>query len=68
MRMEDVREMAKALGVKSARLKKTELIRAIQTAEGNFPCFGTASGYCDQSDCAFRDDCLGQLQGQEGEA
>lgn len=68
MRMEDVREMAKALGVKSARMKKTELIRAIQTAEGNFPCFGTASGYCDQSGCAFRDDCLGPLQSQEGEA
>lgn len=68
MRMEDIREMAKALGVRSARMKKTELIRAVQIAEGNFPCFATASGYCDQLGCAFREDCLSSLQGQEGEA
>lgn len=68
MRMEEIREMAKALGVKAAKMKKTELIRAVQAAEGNFQCFGTATGYCDQYGCAFRDDCLGPWQGQEGEA
>ncbi|MBI5345069.1 MAG: SAP domain-containing protein, partial [Deltaproteobacteria bacterium] len=34
------------------------LVRAIQTKEGNFPCFGTAEVYCDQLNCSFRDDCL----------
>lgn len=39
-------------------LKKVEMIRAIQRAEGNFDCFGTASNYCDQLSSLFRQDCL----------
>ncbi len=54
----EVRKMAKDLGVKVGRVKKVELIREIQRREGNFPCFGTAEGYCDRYDCAFRSDCL----------
>ncbi len=58
MRMEEVREMAKALGLKTARMKKVDIIREIQKAEGNFPCFGTAIDFCDQTACLFRKDCL----------
>ncbi|MBI1912172.1 MAG: SAP domain-containing protein [Deltaproteobacteria bacterium] len=58
MLMEDVREKAKTLGIKTARRKKNDLIREIQAAEGNFPCFGTATDYCDQFECCFRGDCL----------
>jgi hypothetical protein len=53
-----VRQVAKELGVKTARMKKEEIIRKIQETEGNFPCFGTAEEYCDQFDCRWRDDCL----------
>ena len=38
--------------------EKDNLVHAIQTAEGNFPCFGTAKDYCDQLVCCFRDNCL----------
>jgi len=59
MRMDEVREKAKKLGLKTARMKKEDLIRAVQAAEGNFPCFGTASdGICDQTGCCWSDDCL----------
>ena len=58
MTMKEVKEMAKALGLKAGKLKKAELIRDIQVKEGNFPCFGTAEGYCDQMACTFREDCL----------
>lgn len=58
MRMIDVREKAKKMGLKTSRMKKEDIIRAIQTAEGNFPCFGTASAYCDQEGCCWQDDCL----------
>lgn len=58
MQMDEVRARAKSLGVKTARTKKVEIIRAIQRAEGNFPCFGTTDGYCDRLDCCFREDCL----------
>jgi len=50
--------MAKELGIKTTGLKKVEMIKAIQRAEGNFDCFGTASNYCDQMSCLFRQDCL----------
>lgn len=58
MRMEEVRRKAKELGLKTARMKKEDLIRAVQAAEGNFPCFGTADGSCDQTLCCWIDDCL----------
>ena len=59
MKIQKVRSIAKEMGVKSARMSKGEIIRAIQEAEGNFPCFGTAlDGHCDREDCAWKEDCL----------
>lgn len=59
MKIEKIKTIAKAKGVKAGNLKKPELIQAIQRAEGNFDCFGSAtSGYCDQTGCLWRDDCV----------
>ena len=58
MNMNELKKMAKGLGIKLSNKKKTELIHAIQIAEGHFDCFGKAEGYCDQENCSFRDDCL----------
>lgn len=59
MKMPEIREMAKGLGVKTSRMSKLNLVRAVQTAEGNFACFATPeAGECDQLDCIWRDDCL----------
>ncbi len=59
MKMQEVREKAKALGMKKTfGLSKTELIRQIQKTEGNFDCFRTAKDYCDQFQCCFREDCI----------
>jgi len=59
MKIQKVRAIAKENGVKSAGMTKGEIIRAIQEAEGNFPCFGTArDGHCDQGDCAWKEYCL----------
>lgn len=61
MRIDEVREKAKNYGIKTSRRKKEEIIRAVQAAEGNFPCFGTASeGSCDQAGCCWSEDCLGR--------
>jgi hypothetical protein len=60
MKMQEIREKAKTLGV-SIRVgtSKAEAIRAIQRAEGNFDCFGTPQGGdCSQEACLFRKDCL----------
>ena len=58
MKMQAVRDIAKRFEIKSGRRNKAELVRSIQRAEGNFPCFGTANGQCDQTDCLWRSDCL----------
>jgi len=41
----------------------THLIRSVQRIEGNPACFGTAKGYCDRKNCAWRDYCLGKIEG-----
>ncbi len=55
----DIKKKAKKINLQPGNMNKIELIRAIQTAEGNFPCFKTASnGRCDQHGCCWRDDCV----------
>lgn len=59
MKIADIRKRAKELGVKSSRMKKVDLIRSIQVAEDNIPCFGTERvQYCGEEGCLWRDDCL----------
>lgn len=58
MKMQEIRSMAKQLGINSYGKARTDLIHQIQRAEGNYECFGTAGDYCDQSGCCFRAICL----------
>ena len=58
MTMPKIKAKAKKLGLTPGKMKKTELIHSIQTAEQNSPCYGTSNGYCDQSECCFLDDCV----------
>lgn len=59
MNMQVIRETAKTRGVSPGKLGKIELVRTLQREEGNFDCFSKAySGYCDQSACLWREDCL----------
>lgn len=58
MKMTEVRDKAKSVGIDPGKMKKTELIRAIQTAEGFNACFGTGTGDCPYVDCCFRFDCV----------
>jgi hypothetical protein len=57
MTLTQIRDKARSLGVKNySRLRKTELIRAIQEKEGNSPCYQTFSD-CRQHDCLWMPDC-----------
>jgi hypothetical protein len=60
MKLQEVHAIARAKGIKMSNQKdQTLLIREIQKAEGNYPCYGTAtSGICDQAGCLWRKDCL----------
>ena len=62
MKMQEVRERAKRLGINSFGKRKDDLIREIQRSEGNFDCFGSAQDHCDQADCCFRSLCLGDSE------
>lgn len=58
MKLEEIKTMAKTLGVAPGKMKKAELIRAIQLAEENPCCFETAQAEsCGQSACLWRRDC-----------
>ena len=58
MKIEEIRVIAKQMGVKMGKMKKGEIIRAIQEAEGNPICFDTAKAdACGQARCLWRDDC-----------
>lgn len=58
MKLEEIKKIAKLHDIKAGKLKKTELVRAIQAAEGNDTCFesGKASE-CGQAGCLWRADC-----------
>ncbi|WP_432822099.1 SAP domain-containing protein [Trichloromonas sp.] len=58
MKMEEIKAVARVRGVKSGRMKKAELVRAIQQAEGNNQCFVTGQAdRCGQYECLWREDC-----------
>lgn len=66
MNMTDIKAKAKELGVQIGKLGKEDLIKAIQTKEGNFPCFGTAKEYCSEKLCAWREACLPAKKSSKG--
>ena len=58
MKLQEVRKIAKKMGLETAKLTKDELIRAIQVEEGNILCFGIGkASECGQSMCLWRGDC-----------
>lgn len=58
MKLEKIREVAAAHGLKGGKMKKAELVRAIQAAEGNAACFDTGNAAeCGQERCLWREDC-----------
>lgn len=65
MKFQEIQKMAKALGINSFGMRKTDLIRAIQRKEGNPECYGTERvEYCRELSCLWREDCIA-LQTQE---
>ena len=57
MKLEEIRSIARSHSIKPGRLTKTALIRSIQSREGNFDCFATASDViCDKDGCNWRKD------------
>jgi hypothetical protein len=59
MLVSQIQQQANDLGIRGAKMRKGDLIRAIQSAEGNAACFGAEWRFsCSQMDCTWREDCL----------
>ena len=58
MKVEEIQTIAKLHSIKVGKMKKSDLVRAIQKAEWNEQCFATgASALCGQKACLWREDC-----------
>ena len=59
MNFNEIKKMAKDMGLKTAGMKKIDLVRAIQRAENNIDCYGTERvKTCHEDACLWRNDCL----------
>jgi hypothetical protein len=58
LKMPEIKDKARGLGITPGKMKKAELIHSVQTAEGYSSCFGYSSGSCENDDCCFMPDCL----------
>jgi Rho termination factor-like protein len=58
MNITEIKTIAKEQGIKTTKMTKGELIKAIQTVEGNRDCFGEAMHvHCEQTECLWYGDC-----------
>jgi len=58
MKLEEIKTIAKQHDIKAGRMKKADLVRAIQLAEKNDVCFETGqAAVCGQEMCLWRADC-----------
>jgi len=66
MNLTEVRKKAAELGIESAplkRMKKAEIVHAIQSAEGHTSCYGTRADGCPHLMCCFMTDCYKEASG-----
>ena len=57
-KLQEVRNIARKMGIDTRNVNMTELIRAIQRAEGNKDCYMSAHVLtCSEKDCLWREDC-----------
>jgi hypothetical protein len=58
MKIDEIKQIAKHHSIKVGKASKSELICAIQQAEGNQSCFASNSATtCEQHACLWRADC-----------
>lgn len=58
MKITDIKEIARQYNIKVGKTTKSGLVRSIQQAEGNQPCFSSnLSAECNQHSCIWLEDC-----------
>lgn len=62
MKLEEINRIALLKGINPCGRPKWEVVRLIQIAEGNKPCYGINHFECKHVDCFWRSDCLGKVR------
>ena len=58
MKVQEIKEIARQKNLDVKNMKKSDIVRAIQQAEGNTDCYYTGNAEkCGQSNCLWREDC-----------
>ena len=58
MKLDAIKKIASQHDIKAGKMRKAELVRSIQSAEGNEACFETGrAAACAQDACLWREDC-----------
>lgn len=58
MKIQEIKEIAQKMEIAAGKMKKADLIHAIQKKEGNRECFETGTAHkCGQPNCLWRVDC-----------
>jgi hypothetical protein len=58
MKLDEIKEIANQHNIKVGKMKKADLVRAIQESEANETCFETGkANTCGQDSCLWREDC-----------
>jgi len=59
MNFNEIKKIAKGMGINTYGMKKTDVIKSIQRAENNIDCYGTRRvEVCNEDTCLWRIDCL----------
>ena len=59
MNFNEIRKKAKGMDINTYKMKKFEVIRAIQQAENNIECYNTPRvENCSEHACLWRDECV----------
>ncbi|MGD9022844.1 MAG: SAP domain-containing protein [Deltaproteobacteria bacterium] len=59
MKFQEIRTIAKDMGIGTYKMNKMDTIRAIQREERNIECYGTERiDVCHEEACLWRSDCL----------
>jgi hypothetical protein len=59
MNFNEIKRIAKGMGISTYGMKKTDVIRSIQREENNIDCYGTQRvNTCHEDACLWRKDCI----------
>ena len=59
MNFNEIKRIAKGMGINTFGMKKLDVVRAIQREENNIDCYGTQRvNTCHEDACLWRNDCI----------